>query len=476
MNYNKQNSLYENLVSPSGSYINILNEYNEANNKGLLHILYTKYLYSHGLSTNIVIPYLDNYNSKIRDLVIINNSSDAERITEKHLKKTPYLKSLLYDSIISTTDVDHWISQRKHFQSAFSLENELKKIIPISNKRAKLCVDILKNIPKSCDSEYVNIYEFFLNETMAQLQLALFGFSNEFQKKTNYKIRKAFHEKDPKYAREFAISFLEEIKTSNGPLSVSMRTRNQNHKSNKEEFGNALIFPFAGHDTTANTLTMLIYEICKNDFIFKKLQSEVDIFWLEQSDPNIIEYDDLKKLKYMTRCIMESLRLWTSIPNGTFRQLTEDEYIIGKLGQQVKIPSGTYIQVPNWTRHRNPELWGKDVNKFNPDRDFKDEEIYNNSGLNSYNPNSHRFSPFTYGPRDCIGKNFSQIEMRIILLHLIKNFTFTLPTCQKKKYDEQHICFNDATLGPRNIFNNNLYDKKLGMYINIIPRTIISKL
>ena len=34
-------------------------------------------------------------------------------------------------------------------------------------------------------SDYVDIYEFFLNETMAQLQLAMFGFSNEFQEETN---------------------------------------------------------------------------------------------------------------------------------------------------------------------------------------------------------------------------------------------------------------------------------------------------
>ena len=36
-----------------------------------------------------------------------------------------------------------------------------------------------------CDEEYFDIYEFFLNETMLQLQIAMFGFSEKFEKETN---------------------------------------------------------------------------------------------------------------------------------------------------------------------------------------------------------------------------------------------------------------------------------------------------
>ena len=82
--------------------------------------------------------------------------------------------------------------------------------------------------------------------------------------------------------------------------------------------------------------------------------------------------------------------------DGTSREIIEEEYITGKDGEPVLIPKGTYIQIPNWTRHRNPELWGEDVNIFNPDRDFKDEEIWENMGINSYNPSTERFSPFTW--------------------------------------------------------------------------------
>lgn len=468
------NNLYDEFISPSGSHEDILKEIQNEQKKGSLHILYQKYLSTTNESSNLILPYYDEYSSQLRELIIINNPKDAERLAAKHIKKTPYLKSFVYDSIISTTDVDEWKNQRRHYQPAFSVKEKLEKLIPISNKRAKECIFTLGNINTNCDGEYINIYEFFLNETMAQLQLAMFGFTEKFQNKTNSKIRAAFNGDNIEYGREFVHSLLDEIQTVKGPLSEAMKTRKNATK--RETFGNALIFPFAGHDTTANTLTWLIYEIGKNKEIYKKLQTEIDNFWKEQDNPNIITYNDLKRLKYMTRCIMETLRLWTPIPNGTSRELIEDDFIIGKIGQKVKVPKGTYIQIPNWTRHRSRELWGCDVNSFNPDRDFKDEEIYDDLGLASYNPNSERFSPFTYGPRDCIGKNFSQIEMRIILLHLLKNFEFTIPLCQVNTYTMDTISINHVTLGPRNINNTNLTEKVYGMYVSVIPRMMESKL
>jgi len=475
MDYNQQRDIFNQLLAPSGTREYIINDIKEYSKKGLLHVLYNKYLSKLGYSSNIILPYYNEFSIDREHIVIINNPKDAERIAVNHIKKTPYLKPFVYESIISTTDSDNWKIQRRNYQQAFSIENELKKIIPISNARVKLSMDILRDLPRYCDNEYTDIHEFFLNETMAQLMLAMFGFSDEFQQETNKKIRKAFLKNDPVYATKFISIFFEEIKKSVGPLSNYMKERNKFHENKNELIGNSLIFPFAGHDTTANTLSWLIYEICKNKKVYTKLQKEVDIFW-DTHDENNIKYEDLKELKYMTRCIHETLRLWTSIPNGTSRELVYDDYITGKNGQKVKLSAGTYVQIPNWSRHRNPELWGDDVLIFNPERDFKAEEIYANYGIAGYNPNTARFSPFTYGPRDCIGKNFSQIEMRLILIHLLKNFKFTLPKSQLEKYSQDTISFNAATLSPRNIFNTNLYEKKYGMYINVIPKKINSKL
>lgn len=98
--------------------------------------------------------------------------------------------------------------------------------------------------------------------------------------------------------------------------------------------------------------------------------------------------------------------LWPAVANGTFREIQFDDTIKGKDDEDVVIKKGTLVQIVNWSRHRNPDLWGADVDVFNPDRDFRDEEIWNGDVLRAYNPQSGRFSPFTFTPRDCIGKNF----------------------------------------------------------------------
>ena len=467
----RSEELNKSIVSPANikGLKNTLDEITSYSNNGKDHILFSKYQLKYGkngLSTNIIIPYIKDY--IVRDLLVINNPEDAERLANKHIKKNPILEPLLYTSIISTTDVTEWKDQRKDFQQAFSLNSSLKKLIAISNKRSEYCVELLWELSNQTNNE-VNINDFFLNETMAQLQLAMFGFSNEFKEKTNIKIRDTFNGTSPKYAKKYFNYFIEEIYNSKGPLSEAFKTRIPKNK--KELFGNAMIFSFAGHDTTGNTLSWLIYELSRNDDIHYTLQTEIDLFWRTQKD-RPITYDDFKKLPFMTRCIMETLRLWSPIPNGTYRELIEDDYIIGIDDKKVLVPKGTYIQIPNWSRHKNPLLWGKDVNIFNPNREFKDDENWNNTVINSYTPSSKRFSPFTYGPRDCIGKNFSQIEMRVILLHLMKHYSFSLTEKQKKTYKQEDLGLNRFTLGPRDIYNYN----KNGLYIRVKKRLFNSNL
>lgn len=469
-NDDKSDNLYTKIHSP-GNTKAVLGDINDETKKGKLHIFYNKLQKIYGYNENIVLPYYDEVNKKYTDLIVLNNPEDVVNIAEKHVKKSPYLKKVLYDSIISTTSVDHWRDQRRDYQQAFTI-SKYAEMIKISNKRTKVCVSNLESICKSSGSNEIDLYEFFLNETLAQLQLALLGVSDTFQENTNSKIRKSFRGEDNDYAREYAFSLLKEVKSSKCPLGKIMAERESPLKTKREEFGNALIFTFAGHDTTANTLTWLIFELCRNPKYYNRFQEEVDNFWMKKSTMSSteIEYNDFKTLPFITCCIMETLRLWTSIPNGTSRELQSDDYITGKNDTKVLLKKGTYVQIPNWTRHRNPLLWGADCDNFDPFRGFRDEEIWDYAVFANYNPATKRFSPFTYGPRDCIGKNFSQIEMRIILLNLFKNFNFTVPECQLKRYNDEDLSFNAATMGPRNIKNSKMTDKSLALYINVNPR------
>lgn len=464
-----------NLVSPlsSENVETILRDIKKARKEGTIHHLYTYYQTKYGtsLSDNLVVPY--KFQNKIVDLIIINHPKDAERLASDHIKKMPNLKQLLQDSIISTTDNNQWECQRRNLTGAFNVYENLEPIIPVSAKRAFYCSDLLWDISERGKTA-VNINNFFMNETMAQLQLSLFGFDSEFEEETNVRIRKALGDFEIKYSSEYIQNFLDNIQDAKGPLGKELSEYIKNHGTKEQNIGNSIIFTFAGHDTTGHTLTWLIYELCKNKKYQKILQDEVDQFWIIQKGVDI-KYNDLKRLPFMTKCILETLRLWPALANGTYRELEEDDYVHGKNAETIKVKKGTFIQIPNWSRHRNPELWGEDVNIFNPYRLFEEDENWNNNVIGTYNPNSERFSPFTYGPRDCIGKNFAQIEMRIILLYLLKSYSFTL-TYKQDIMDRDKIMYNSFTMGPRNPDNETLEDNTNGLYVYVNKRNCISKI
>ena len=41
-----------------------------------------------------------------------------------------------------------------------------------------------------------------------------------------------------------------------------------------------------------------------------------------------------------------------------------------------------------------------------------------------HNPNA--FVPFSFGPSNCVGKNLAQVEMRMVICHLLQNLEFAL--------------------------------------------------
>ena len=475
--------------------INICIEYNRSLAKGNNHLKINEYQENYsdmGLSSNIQIPIIemveDTQMPILRDLFIISHPEDCKQIAEHNIKKLPNFKPIVADSIISTVDNDHWKIQRHLLNEGFLPNTILKYLFNLSNKLASNSVIKLEKIIKET-SDSIDMNDFLLGLTQEQVQRVLLGMTDEFTNSTNKKIRNAFNGKGKRgYTRDFAFNVFDEIKKYSdkfnidsdkniyGPISAIIGKGSE--KISTEKYGNIILLAYAGHDTTGHTLTWLLYELAKNINLQNKLRDEIDLFW-ERHQETTISYDDLKQLPFLTKCIHETLRLWPAVANGTFRELEKDTYIHGHGNKKVLLPKGSYTQIFNWSRHRNPKLWGVDANRFNPNRKWLDNEIWGNSGFSAYNPSSYRFSPFSYSPRDCLGKNFAQMEMRLILLYLIKNFIF---------YEEKvigsikQIGYNRATLAPINIYANHDYPDTLlpvletGCYIKVIKRQINSKL
>jgi hypothetical protein len=93
--------------------------------------------------------------------------------------------------VLSTRDIQSWKDQREHLSEAFLPIASLSKIFPISQARAQVAVQRLRDMSKD-GTVAVELNEFLLYETMAQLQLGLLGETTEFMEETNVAVRAAF--------------------------------------------------------------------------------------------------------------------------------------------------------------------------------------------------------------------------------------------------------------------------------------------
>ena len=69
-------------------------------------------------------------------------------------------------------------------------------------------------------------------------------------------------------------------------------------------------------------------------------------------------YEDCDHLPFLTRCVMETLRLWTAV-QMELRELQYDDYVKGPGGKPTLLKKGTYVQVVNMMRQHNPTYGGR---------------------------------------------------------------------------------------------------------------------
>ena len=91
-------------------------------------------------------------------------------------------------------------------------------------------------------------------------------------------------------------------------------------------------FMFEGHDTTSASMGWTLWCLAHNPDCQRRIHQELDsVFGDTDRD---ITTDDLKQLKYLERCIKESLRVRPSVPN--FARIVEEDTVIGIPARDIK--------------------------------------------------------------------------------------------------------------------------------------------
>lgn len=173
---------------------------------------------------------------------------------------------------------------------------------------------------------------------------------------------------------------------------------------------------FAGHETTARTLTFTWYALARHPEVAAKLHEELDRV-LGGRPPTV---EDVSALVYTRRVIQEVLRLHPAVPMY-IRDALEDDSIGG-----FDVTAGTGVMLCSYYTHRHPDAWDE-PETFDPDR-WGNPPTKNGA-----------YHPFAIGPRICIGNHFSLLESVLVLAVLAQRFAPALPADYEPKWEMKGV-------------------------------------
>jgi cytochrome P450 len=164
---------------------------------------------------------------------------------------------------------------------------------------------------------------------------------------------------------------------------------------------------FAGHETTAETQTWLLYLLSTHPEMEDRVRTEI----ADVVGDRRITVNDLDQMPLVERVILETMRLYPPV------YLTIREADVAHTVSGVEIPVGTRLVINIRGLHRDPAAWS-DPDRFEPDR-FDPDRFEATGGR-------HRFQyiPFLDGPKKCLGDHFAMMEMRLTVPTLLQRLRF----------------------------------------------------
>ncbi|CAH2100102.1 unnamed protein product [Euphydryas editha] len=168
----------------------------------------------------------------------------------------------------------------------------------------------------------------------------------------------------------------------------------------------AAVFILGSIETSSTTLSYLLHELSHHSEVQQKLYNEISEA-VKLKGKEILEYQDLLELKYLTACIHETLRKHT--PVAYLDRLCLKDY---KINDNFTIEKGTPVFINVLAIHYNEKYYPEPL-KWKPERFLNKSETDNSD---------FTFLPFGEGPRFCIGKRYGMMQIRASLAQLLLKY------------------------------------------------------
>lgn len=155
------------------------------------------------------------------------------------------------------------------------------------------------------------------------------------------------------------------------------------------------------------TLTLALHSLGSSEQWQRKAREEVCRV-VGDASLDDIRVEALQRLEVCTAVLKETLRLYPPAAGITPRVSPKGASLGG-----YELPTGTSIQIAIHALHRNEKYWAR-PHDFDPSR-----------FLQTSTSHPYAWMPFSAGPRVCIGMNFAWMEMRLVLVQMLRRFEWT---------------------------------------------------
>lgn len=190
-------------------------------------------------------------------------------------------------------------------------------------------------------------------------------------------------------------------------LLLQAEDEDGNRLSVEELKDQILTLLFAGHETLTSAIASFCLLVAQHPQVLAAIREEQEKLGLDMA----ITLENLKQMTYLEQVLKETLRLVPPVGGG-FRKVIKTCELNG-----YHIPQGWSVLYQVGYTHQ-------DINIYPQPQQF-DPERFN---LSSMEDKSKTFSfiPFGGGMRECIGKEFAKLEMKIFAALLVRNYQWEL--------------------------------------------------
>ncbi|KAI1191710.1 cytochrome P450 [Nemania serpens] len=183
----------------------------------------------------------------------------------------------------------------------------------------------------------------------------------------------------------------------------------------------SIAMQLAGSESTSFVTSWVIHLLTLYPQHLRRCVEEVrSQFPLEHT----VGFDECRKhLPFLEACIYETLR-YSPITSGFLPRINMKD---GATIQGYYIPPGTEVAINLHGAHVNKDVWERPYD-YDPNRFMDNDEAKRN------------VFAFSYGHRNCIGRNLAWVEMMVILANILKDYDISLPldsVCGPHAVDEQ---------------------------------------